>query len=602
MSTKQHVVLYTFAAALLAAFTLSSPLAAQQSPQHIGIVDDWSTHHLGFSNPGTFQDAEANGTVDRWLRIVNDPRYQMQRMKQTRENTTLQLQDPVAPLDSGLSVGAGASKTVPPPPKPIHQDWSMTLGSGARVGVGQYPAKFSFDTTHAFCDSDPFPDFVVYNTNLVGTGTPGTQPTIIAYDNLYSGCSGANKPLIFWQYNTGTTTSLIPTSVSLSLDGSQVVFIQRTGSVASIVLLKWAKSGTITTPTSVATSAFGSCTAPCMTSVTLSGSPNITRSAVYVDYFNGFAYVGDDSGKLHKFVHVFDNGTLAEVGTPWPVTVSNGNILSGPVWDSSTNNVFVGSSSPQLHYVNASTGALTSSGSLGVGVGVYDAPLLDASAARAYVSNGSTGTGNCNGNDCKVTLYQFTTSFPATNGGSAVNLGIGDNNTIILDGAFDNNYWNSPNQTGSFYICGDRTPQLYQVAINTNVLGSAIAGPKMSGTSDAGCSPVTEFFNNGVDRIFISVQTGATTGAPINCPASAGCVMSFDVTSSAGFGTSKTTSAVAQEAGGTSAIVVDNSVSNPAGTSEVYFSTLSNQTCAGNGVTGNGTGGCAIQATQAALN
>ena len=52
-------------------------------------------------------------------------------------------------------------------------------------------------------------------------------------------------------------------------------------------------------------------------------------------------------------------------------------------------------------------------------------------------------------------------------------------------------------------------------------------------------------------------------------------------------------------AGGTSGIIIDNTVSSSglAGASNVYFSTLSNQVC---GTTG--TGGCAVQASQAALN
>ena len=49
-----------------------------------------------------------------------------------------------------------------------------------------------------------------------------------------------------------------------------------------------------------------------------------------------------------------------------------------------------------------------------------------------------------------------------------------------------------------------------------------------------------------------------------------------------------------QEAGGTSGIVVDNGA---AGASNIYFSTLLNQTC----ITSGGTGGCAVSATQAAL-
>jgi hypothetical protein len=51
--------------------------------------------------------------------------------------------------------------------------------------------------------------------------------------------------------------------------------------------------------------------------------------------------------------------------------------------------------------------------------------------------------------------------------------------------------------------------------------------------------------------------------------------------------------------GGTSGIIMDNVVSTGtlAGASQVYFSTLSNQTC----ITSLGTGGCATQVSQAAL-
>src|ERR1019366_116629 len=46
-----------------------------------GVPEDWSHHHLVFSNPGTEEDAIANGTHDRWLSIVNDPRYIIQQLK-----------------------------------------------------------------------------------------------------------------------------------------------------------------------------------------------------------------------------------------------------------------------------------------------------------------------------------------------------------------------------------------------------------------------------------------------------------------------------------------------------------------------------------------
>ena len=47
----------------------------------MGVVDDWTHHHLIFSNPGTAPDALGQGRIEQWYRIVNDPRYNMQQMK-----------------------------------------------------------------------------------------------------------------------------------------------------------------------------------------------------------------------------------------------------------------------------------------------------------------------------------------------------------------------------------------------------------------------------------------------------------------------------------------------------------------------------------------
>jgi hypothetical protein len=80
--------------------------------------------------------------------------------------------------------------------------------------------------------------------------------------------------------------------------------------------------------------------------------------------------------------------------------------------------------------------------------------------------------------------------------------------------------------------------------------------------------------------------------------------MSFDVTSGSAITTGTTTSATLGAASGTSGIIIDSSVTDPAGASNVYFSTLGNQACTGNngtGSTGQGTGGCAVQATQQGL-
>jgi hypothetical protein len=60
--------------------------------------------------------------------------------------------------------------------------------------------------------------------------------------------------------------------------------------------------------------------------------------------------------------------------------------------------------------------------------------------------------------------------------------------------------------------------------------------------------------------------------------------------------TGKPATASLAAAGGTGGIIIDNVVGTPAGASQIYFSTQSNQLC-GSG----GTGGCAVQASQSAL-
>ncbi len=143
------------------------------------------------------------------------------------------------------------------------------------------------------------------------------------------------------------------------------------------------------------------------------------------------------------------------------------------------------------------------------------------------------------------------------------------------------------------------TTRLYQVSITNNVMSaSATTGPAISsnftnGFFAAGLQ-VTESFTGTNDFIFVSVLT---FGGPAGCGTASlanGCVMGFNVTSGTINGSTATTGATA-EAGGTSGIVIDNVASVPAGASNIYYSPLSNQTCP----TSGGTGGCAIQISQA---
>src|SRR5579863_3549571 len=77
--------LFTFVLVALAATAV--PAFAQQrieeSLHSHGYVEDWSSHHVVFSNPGTEQDARQRGEHDKWLRIVNDERYIMQQRRRS---------------------------------------------------------------------------------------------------------------------------------------------------------------------------------------------------------------------------------------------------------------------------------------------------------------------------------------------------------------------------------------------------------------------------------------------------------------------------------------------------------------------------------------
>ncbi len=144
----------------------------------------------------------------------------------------------------------------------IEKDWSETLGNGGSVGLGHYPATYT--TGGASCN-----DFVVFSTGLTGTSS---QASIIAFNNIYAACNGGT-PTVYWAYNTA---GAITTSPVLSLDGSQIAFVQSSSNQASLVLLTWkASNGTLTSPvspTSKTPATYDGCAAPCMTTISFSGN------------------------------------------------------------------------------------------------------------------------------------------------------------------------------------------------------------------------------------------------------------------------------------------------------------------------------------------
>jgi hypothetical protein len=567
---------------------------AEHEPVHL--VTDWSHRHVIFSAPHDLMQQ---------FRLSTDPRYvqQLIRRNDAREEDR----------------DRGRWRRAPEDPDTIQSDWSVYMGSGATVGAGNFPAKFSFNTGTATCATD----FVAYNTSLAGSTA---QASVVAFNNLYVAASGGGlcgtAPSTYWAYNTGGT---VATSLVLSLDGSQVAFVQNNsaGTQATLVLLKWAaNSGTIISPlqlTPVTPAIYTTCSGVCMTTFNFAtvqpggtGNPgNVnaddTVSSPFVDYANDTLYVGDSKGYLHKFTNVF-HGTMstppAETVTTgtWPALVSSGYALTDPVFDNGTGSVFVGSPFGTLKRVDATTGVtVTKTAQIAISGSNFESPILDETNGQLYliVSKSFAGTLNASA------VFTFPTTFTGSGSstGTQTILSSQGVESNVYSGAFDNKWFLG--HAGNMYVCAPTASNistLYQIAVSTaGVLSTVSTGPALT-TGASVCSYVTEFFNPnntsvahpaGTDLIFLSVTALA---APVSCTTNAGCLMSFDVTSGTALSASTPAAATRVEAGGTSGIIIDGSSASP-GASQVYFTPLGSQIC-GTG----GTGGCAIQASQSGLN
>jgi hypothetical protein len=491
----------------------------------------------------------------------------------------------------------------------------VTLNS-TNSGVGGHPGNLDITVTSGVTG------FAWTGGNGINLAGGSAGASIVAYDNVCPGGTGT-VPWTYWSYNTG---GQVVTSPVLSFDGSQVAFVQNVAGVGQLVLLKWAQwpgppsspptiDAPITLTTQASAAAYTTCAAPCMYVMPFPAGGTITdsNSDPFYDFANDIIYVGDDGGNLRKFTGVF-NGTPAQVsGGGWPVTLTNGGVLTSPVFDDISGKVFVASSAGYLSAVLTTNGTQTTSSHVAVS-GFNDSPILDPTNENVYVITSNDVAGG------NTAIFQFAGGFAGGTGGTETIISTTHPGTAIYDGDFDN-AWYSGN-AGHMYVCapaaGSDAATLYQIAIsNVGVLGAVTTGPALSTSGTFGCSGVTEFFNSsitngganptGTDFIFLSVTDSAVTASPIACPAATGCLMSFDVTSGAALTTSEATVATAAVSGGTSGIVVDNEVSTATigvgGGSQVYFTPLGYAYCTVSGTSGSsiGIGGCAIQASQSAL-
>ncbi|SPE25922.1 conserved exported hypothetical protein [Acidobacteriia bacterium SbA2] len=595
-----------------------------------GLPDDWSFHHLNFTDPGTEEEAINADRHEEWLRIVNEPRYIIQQLKRRQpaqgpwadyvakmneRGRTLEdsgeaepSADRVEQLEASFRPVKG-HRPARPVKEGIDRDWSMDLGASAAARAGQYPAKYTFSTTSANCS-----DYVVYPTGATGSSS---QATIVAYSNLYgtsgpngtgcgAGASGGAVPEVYWAYNTpvGSTAATANLSPVIDFNGTQVAFVETAGSTAYLVLLHMANSGgSATSPATITSSSSYPCTAPCYTTFTLGAAD--TNSPPFYDYNHDAIYVGDASGKMHKFSPVF-RGTAAEVtgANTWPETVRSGSQLTGPVLDYNSGYIFVADHSGYLNQWSSSGGttAVGASNSMST-QGIPDAPVVDSGTNSStnpswvYVENAYGGS---TGNPAYLNIFNGSSAISGY-GTSVALTTTGSTSLTIYAGAFDNLHTSTT--TGNYYVCatdvtsGSANTTLYQVALGgtaTAVTLTKYAYNQVSSTNTSPtCSPVAEFYNNSTDYVYLSVT--ANGDATASCTGA--CLYNYKVPTSTGTHTGSATAGMTV-ASGASGVIIDNSLTSPAGASQIYFSSLASESCAGNGTTGSGTGGCAVQASQ----
>ncbi len=677
-----------------------------------GFPEDWTHHHVVFSDPGTIENALIGGSYYNWRNVVTDPRFNIQRKKRSSAVKKLAEPDEFAGDGdhgrkdgwSGLDEvdhelkgdGPGLDGDDDPGGKiggpGLDKDWTSGILTGT-VQPNTFPAKWSFSTSTASCAND----YVVYPTGSAGSTA---KASILAFYNLYTGGCTGTVPSVYWAYDTGGTVS---TSSVLSFDGAQVAFIQVTGTAATLVVLKGLQgptppavvrvttatgsttvtitAGTVTTadvglhitgggipandsiasitgspatsltlataataihanealtvhaeaaatpviPATATNAAYRACTAPCMTTLLLSGTHNDTFSSPFYLYGNDELYVGDDSGNLHKFTGIF-NGTPAETTTSWPVVLNAANKATSPVYDFGTGYVLVGDTGGILYAVGSGNQGTTSGSIHGtsgaLGGPIIDAPLVDSTAGMAYVFV----TRNSGGNNA---VFQFNTSFTtgtgnvAATGTTVLTGGTVAQQYYLSAGTFDNVYYQSAAHSGNLWVVGNTSAAgggaLYRINIAANVMAAtSVSTVTLNSTHQPWPSPVTEFCNNGAsacvsngtnttagaDYLFFSVNRGTRAGCT-NANGS-GCVLSYNVSTpatpaEAGSGLN-VTDVGAPGCWATTGIVVDNSVATGtlAGASQIYFINFNGHTAGG--PTGAATSVSCTSATTRALN
>ena len=596
----------------------AAPIPAPSTP-YVGIPEDWSTQHVIYTRNGSFDDM---------LKVRDDPRfvnnmilhYMREHRSQVQPPASVGLDENSLSDDSSdadtqelqLQPPWGLPNPRPAPPRNIHSkvDWAVSLGGAGGaygMGVAESPAKYTFTTSGTPSCSD----FVVYVVGASNVAV-GTQADLVGLTNLYSGTSPTGYcgtgPTFLFSYALAATGQNFGSLLSpeLSLDGAKVAWIEGGGTNAAILhVTTWvAGQGTNATTGSVGIGPGASDVTLAYTAATGCSATKKTDSDsdMYIDYANDRAFVSADNGILYDIKNVF-SGTPA-VAFCITVNASAGIYMSGAVYDSLLNEVFISDSSTVYAYtVGATSFTLAASKKYAVSASSYaaSAPVLDAFNGFIYMF-----TTDDNEATAHTSVAQLPTSLASV---TYVPLGpVGTSPSVELNyGAFDYNYYKyGPfNAASTLYSCGtDATTttaqDLFAISFNatTGVVNTTPAMPANKHVNPNGtagiCSPITEFYDGTTDRIFVGMgdYNAAATGSNV--------AQMWNITSRLTSASDTYTAEATGFQGGTSGFTVDNNASPTSypQAESVYFYNLdvnsSSATCGASRY-------CAVKLTQSGL-
>lgn len=628
------------------AFGQEAPVSTEalRTVSNAGTPIDWTHAHVVFSTSSDDSNLQ--------LRLQREPRYWLQMLRrrgsqepgsveafdaarilmaQLKRQQERESSEPNSTVESTGESDAGFAwrfRTPGRPKLPLERDWTQTFqtaGVTYPLISPAYPAKFSFASS-----PDCGADYVVFALPTSGATSPQNF-NIIAYNNLYvstaggaSFCAGTGPHAIF-EYNASSAGGALNTSPVLSLNGTLVAFVENVASASGGAVFHVLKfhSGDIQStdvgfPKAFNALALPNCStnsavAPCEYSLqytpVASANP-ASLSSPFVDYDTDTAYVSDDGGNVYAISPAF-NATPANppaVKSGWPVNVGTLAVLTPPVYDSGSGNVFVSSASGTEYFIrttSASAGSClsgnppclgSSSFSFSGGGSILEAVVVDSTTGKVFLSGTQTGTTSGS--------YLVQTDTVLSPGSVVLaQIGTGTANAVH-PGTPDNNYFTSV-ITGRFYACGQNSAgeaQLYAFGFDSTgllktfgVLGSPLALGNGAASSAPCSGAVTEAFNQtaGKDWLFVGVKDrcAGTIGG------TNGCVESADITNSF-----PTTVNHLAEVGGATGIIVDNLTDAAATTitTDIYFLFVGPQSSPDyNGSAHTGT--CAASATQSGL-